>query len=99
MVMAAEGDVGPFVEIAPADELELLNRMPPCVEEPASVWLAWHERHMTCWERIAESHPFMEDAATYMIDGHRLDVARLLIDPDSRRARHGYWDLWPGMTG
>ena len=86
------------VELDPADELELLNSMPPQVLDPASVWLAWHERHVVCWEQIAAEHSFMADNAAYMADGHRRDIKELLADPASPRARRGYWDLMPKIT-
>jgi hypothetical protein len=88
----------PAVELSPADELDLLDRMPPEKEDPASVWLEWHERHVTCWERIAAEAPYLADNAAYMIDGHWRDIKELLADPASRRARRGYWDLWPKIT-
>jgi hypothetical protein len=87
----------PAVELHPADELDLLDRMPPEKKDSASVWLAWHERHITCWEWIAAEHPYLADNAAYMIDGHWRDINELLADPASRRARRGYWDLWPKM--
>jgi hypothetical protein len=92
------GRVRPVFELAPADELELLLWMPPEVEDPASVWLAWHKRHIRCWDRIADEHPWLADTAMYMANGHVRCVNALLADPDSRRARHGYWDLGPKLT-
>jgi hypothetical protein len=95
--MTAE-QVPPAVELEPAKELDSLDRRPPAVEDSASVWLVWHERHIRCWDRIAAEYPFLADNAAYMVDGHRRDIKELLADPTSRRARHGYWDLWPKAT-
>ena len=86
------------VEIEPCDELDLLNSLPPEPEDPAQVWLAWHKRHIRCWDRIADEHPWLEDTAMYMANGHVRDVEALLADQASRRARHGYWDLGPKVT-
>lgn len=94
--MTAE-QVWPVIELEPVDELDLLDRMPPEVEDSASAWLAWHELHIKCWERIAAEHPLLADAATYMANSHGRDVQRLLVDPANRRARHGYWGWWPTM--
>jgi hypothetical protein len=90
--MTAE-QVQPVIELEPADELELLNWLAPEVEDSASVWLAWHKRHIRCWDRIADEHPWLEDTAMYMANGHVRDVEALVADPASPWARRGYWDL------
>jgi len=86
------------VEIEPCDELDLLNVLRPERDEPASVWVAWHERHVACWEQIAALAPFLADNAAYMVRGHRREIEELLADPHSRKARRGYWDLIPRLT-
>ena len=85
-------------EIEPCDELELLDQLPPEREDPAVVWLAWHERHVVCWERIAVEHPFLADRAAYLTQCHERKILELSANPESRRARRGYWDLVPKVT-
>ena len=86
------------VGIDPADELELLGRMPPGREESVGVWLEWHGRHAACWARIGARHPSYADTAVFMAEGHWRDMMALVADPDSRSARRGYWDLGPKIT-
>jgi hypothetical protein len=96
--MTAERRRGREVEIEPCEELELLALRPPKRADSAEVWLAWHERHIACWERIAREHSFMTDNATYMAEGHRRKVTALRADPDDESARRGYWDLGRTLT-
>jgi hypothetical protein len=93
IVVTAEDEVGPAVELEPADELHMLVLAPPDVDDSVAVWLVWHDRHIRCWERIAAEHSFLADYANYMADMHVCDMRRLLADPTNLRLRQGYWDL------
>jgi hypothetical protein len=86
------------VEIEPCDELELLDQLPPAREDPAAVWLAWHERHIVCWERIAVEHAHLAANSAYLTRCHGRKILELHADPGSRTARRGYWDLVPKLT-
>jgi len=86
------------VEIEPCDELELLDLLPPEREDPAAVWLAWHERHVVCWERIAVEHPLLAGNSAYLTSCHGRKIRELHADPGSRKARRGYWDQGPKLT-
>ena len=86
------------VDIEPCDELELLDRLPPELEDPAAVWLTWHEQHILCWARIAVEHPLLAGKSAYLVWCHRRKILELHADPGSRSARRGYWDLGPKLT-
>ena len=84
--------------IHPADELDLLKRMLPGRDESAGVWLEWHGRHVVCWARIGAENPTSMETAVHLAISHWRNILDLIGDPDSPRARRGYWDLGPTIS-
>jgi len=52
------------------DLVLFLDQYPPAQDADADEWILWHELIVDLWRQIRAEHPFLIDAASYVIAYH-----------------------------